>query len=611
MEQEIRVPFPVKGVVQRTSYQDDDAASTVMAVNVFVDDSSEARARGGSRVGLEKRFADNVGDIPAFLEIVSTLDTDGQTYQILVLGTTDNIFISDAQASTDVNGFTTYSETLGAVSGDLLIEDGTVLTTEGGDDIFLADFTNESVERGKAQAYQDKVVVAAGDVADDDLSYAGTEYSLTMTSGAFPGDWSAVNVDKYFAVVTDHATASVNRAYNIQTANGSTLALEGATASGSATVKIVPAHRIFDPTTSTLEPITLTGGTPPEDIDTMTVYRDRLVMTDGRVWYMSRQGDIGDWDYGADVGDAGRAIAATVSDAGQPGDPIIAMVAGGYDYLLFLAEDTTWVLRGDPTYDGQLYNLSRTEGCVDSEAWCYGHKGEIFFLSKHGLCVLPPDMGQPPVLLSQEPLARELRAVNRFSYYVTLAYDSQDQSVLIFIVPRGGGAGTHWRFDTETQSFWKMEFADNDHQPVEAVEFSGTPDRPSRVTMACRDGYVRQLSGTDDDGTAISSYVVLGPYPLSDIPSAEGIINSIVGSLDANSGDVTLELYVADTPEQATIDAQAGTSPDWSTTISSGRNVTLRPRRRGVSFCLRLESTNTWAFELLTVGVSKAGRKRY
>ena len=76
------------------------------------------------------------------------------------------------------------------------------------------------------------------------------------------------------------------------------------------------------------------------------------------------------------------------------------MAAVGYDFLLMFSEQSTWVLRGDPAFGGQLFNLSRKVGCVSPEAWCYGPDGEICFLSKDGIYVVSPDMSSPPVSLS-------------------------------------------------------------------------------------------------------------------------------------------------------------------------------------------------------------------
>ncbi len=407
--------------------------------------------------------------------------------------------------------------------------------------------------------------------------------------------------------ITDHADA---RTFLISLLSGGNLTLSGTIANGSVSYRIVKCPKFFNPDASTAEAITPTAGFIPYDAGLVQVYRDRLVWTNGRQWYMSRQGDIGDYDYSADLADAGRAVAGELSDTGQPADPVIALVPGGFDYLVFFSEDTTWVLRGDPAMGGRLFNVSRTVGCVDSAAWCYGPQGEIYFLSKHGLCVLPPDMSQPPMMLSEKKLPKEMQGADRQNYSTTLAFDQQHRTVGIFITPRTGGSGSHWLFNTDTQSFWRLEFANPDHQPVEAISFSGTPARPRRIVMACRDGYVRQINGSSDDGTAITSWVVMGPYKMSDVPSVEGLLNELAGTLSIESGTVTLTVFTGESAQEAVSKATSNTAPVFSTTFSSGRSRTIRPRVRGLYFCVRLTATAQWSFEGFSADVVPMGRRR-
>ena len=134
------------------------------------------------------------------------------------------------------------------------------------------------------------------------------------------------------------------------------------TTTGSGTANITAANGpvIIDPDARTVGLVQCTGGTfPSSENAIITTYRDRLVWAVGSVWYMSRVGDPGDYNYAADVQDAGRAVAGTNSDAGLPGDPITGMVPVGYEFLVMFGEQSTWVLRGDPAFGGQLFNLSR------------------------------------------------------------------------------------------------------------------------------------------------------------------------------------------------------------------------------------------------------------
>lgn len=607
-ESEVLIPFPLKGVDQRNAYQSQPEQSTPSAVNVFADDSQEGRTRGGSRPGLQKRYAENLGASPSFMEAVTTADeVESESYQVLVIATSENVFVSNVTLIGLGTPVVQYNESLSAASGNLATEEGDTLITEEGDTFILTSFALGNVRRGQAVAYKGQILIA-GD-GGYFLEGTGTITSNVLTSGAV-ADWglAGVTLADHVVEITDHLNG---RTVAIASLSGGGLTLDATFANGACTFKIAFPPRLFDPSLSTLVNVTPTAGFIPNRADVLSVYRDRLVWADGRTWYMSRQGDPGDYDYGADDTDAGRAVAGVNSDAGQPGDPIIALAPAGYDYLLMFSEDTTWVLRGDPAFGGQIYNLSRMVGAVDSGSWCHGEDGEIYFLSKNGLYRIAANASQPPEPLSKGPLPRELHGISRTSYRITLAYDSRDNAVLVFVSPIASGTGSHWLFDLDTQSFWRMVFSEAGHEPIEAISFSGTPDQPRSVVMACRDGYVRKFFGTTDDGNPISSSIVLGPFVLGQSGSMDGILNAIVGAVDTGSGTVAIEVYVGETAEQVTQDAIEALNPDFASTLTAGRFRTYRPRRRGVAFCLRLSSTEKWSFELLTAAIATAGVKRF
>ena len=610
--QEIRIPFPLAGLSKRLGYQTSEPQTTLFAKNVVPDDSSESRTRGGSRNGLTKRYNTPLDGQPQYLVRVSAGE-DTRVYEYLVAGTTQNVFLGKSTPSGTTLPIT-YSEGLSPLSGDIFTEDGIELTTEDDEVLVIDEFDLASVDRGVVIEYAGDVIIGV----QDSVLISGTG---TVATSAMDDDdvanWTTIGIDIAIHVVDITSTNANVRSgtYRISSVSAGNLTLAAnpmITGSGpiACTYAIRVGVRRLDPEAPNLSLLVPTAGFVPVGTDAVAVYRDRVVWAIGRTWYMSRQGDPGDYDYGADPEDPARAIAGNASDAGQPADPIVAMASAGFDYLIMFSENSVWNMRGDPGFGGQLFNLSRTVGCVSSKAWCYGDSTDIFFLAKDGLYYLPPNASGVPQALSPEKLPRELRGVDRDNHFVTLAYDPEDSGVLIFVVPRTGAKGFHWWFDVDTKSFWPVEFANNSHQPIDAVTFGGAPTRVRRVVMACFDGFVREYTGASDDGTAITSCLVFGPYGLSQIEDAEGMISELVTTLDEQSGDLAIGVYVGDSEEKASQAAIAGTSPSFLVNVSAGRSFTIRPRIRGVAMCLRVDSTSQWAFEGAFAKVASLGKRR-
>lgn len=627
--QERRIPFPFGGLTTDRGYQSSDPQTTRDAVNVAPDDSSEARTRGGSRPGLTKRYTNNIGGTPLYMVRVSA-DEDELISEFLVVGTVDNMFVGKSVPS-GVTPPVTYTETLSPLTGELLTQSGQRILTqaspaEPNEEFLIVDeFDLESINRCVVVAYKGKVifgptdnVLATGVAANSILSApGGLDEATLVDSGGI--DFTAIGLDleKHWIEITDPAGGINDGTYLIKSIdNATTLTIEGNPFGSGVVGGATPVNwtirvgvRILDPSAQTLNLLTPTGGFVPVGASAVAVYRDRVVWGIGREWIMSRIGDPGDYDIAANPEDPTRAIAGRASEAGQPGAPITAMATGGYDYLVIWNLQSTWIMRGDPGFGGQLYNTSPTVGCVACKAWCEGETTELYFLGKEGLYYLPPDAGEPKPL-SPDKLPRELRGVDRVNNYVTLAYDPEDNGVLILVVPRTIEQGSHFWYSQSTDSFWPVQFANNSHQPTDAVTFAGSPVQPRRITLACIDGFIRGYTGTDDDGTAIMSHLIMGPYPTTNERDLDGILTELVTTLDEQSVPVTLQVYIDRSPEGSVIRAQSGVDPDWSDTARPGREWNFRPRRRGDAFCIRINATGPWAFEGLFAKLAVAGKVR-
>lgn len=172
-------------------------------------------------------------------------------------------------------------------------------------------------------------------------------------------------------------------------------------------------------------------------------------------------------------------------------------------------------------------------------------------------------------------------------------------------------SATIYAFDPDTSSFWPMSLPDENYDPFSIVQYEPLGDSDeSDVILGCRDSYPRQLDRVefDDDGTAFTAYVVVGPIRLGS--TREGLIQQVDGILTDASGDITWELYVGNTSEDAA--DTSGTAKATGTWVA-GLNTTARPRVKGVGYSLKLISAETddgWNIEGVDVVSIIKGDKR-
>ena len=507
-----------------------------------------------------------------------------------------------------------YVESLLAVIGVLETEGGATLQAEDGTDLEFGSYDIDFVRRGSAAGMGGKLLIA--DTGTFELTGSGSINSNILTSAGINWSDNSVLREDHVVIVTPAAGSNTEAGtYRIASISGTDLTLDATITAGNCTFEIINGLKILDPVTQAVNLIVETAGTTPGGATLVAVYRDRAVWAKDRAWYMSRQGNHADYNYGASASDVQRAVAGTVAEAGQPGNAIIALAPGGDDYLVLFSDESTWVLRGDPAFGGQIDAVSRTVGAVGPHAWCHGPSGEIYFLSKSGLFAMPPGAGGVPQPVSQQKLPRDLKDADYDNHEVSLVYDSVQDGIYIYATPRTQLKGTHYWYDFGTQSFWPLQFGNDDHQPIGAVAYSSNPTKERSVTMLGMDGYIRHFVNNDsvsnDDGTALNSHVVLGPFNASGSAVLEGIISEVAGIIDLDSSaSVTMQIYAADTAEAARDAATTATSPKYSTTFTAGRTRPKHPRVRANSFCIRLSCAGRWAYEALNTKLAAGGRIR-
>jgi hypothetical protein len=356
----------------------------------------------------------------------------------------------------------------------------------------------------------------------------------------------------------------------------------------------------------------------------LCLWRDRLVLAGGKydphLWFMSRQGDPLDFDYGADPEDPGRAISGQVSQAGELGEPITALIPHNSLCLVIGCATSLWIMRGDPAFGGQIDRLNAKIGIISANAWCYSPEEYLFFLSHDGLYMMSPGCGGNPVSVSRERLPKELIGIDTTSYTVSMAYDVRYRGIHIFVSKNSAGTTSHYFVDNKLTkygdaptgvAFFPTALASTNYEPFVMHSRRNYVSDYSDVILGCRDGYLRRFQHNlyQDDSTEFDSYVTYGPMRAASSDYTDGRLDDVTVSLSGASGDVTLDARVGETFE----DAYDATACESATFYSVGLQYPMTVRRRCRAYCLKFSGAGTneqWAIESVNVTLSDVGRQR-
>mgnify|MGYP003328263939 CR=1 FL=1 len=351
-----------------------------------------------------------------------------------------------------------------------------------------------------------------------------------------------------------------------------------------------------------IKPWIATRGEVPTGCSLIARYQDRLVLAGSSLepanWYMSRMSDETDFTY-TDT-DVGAAVKGSNSNAGTIGQHITALIPYNDDNFFFGAQDSLWLLRGNPAGGGRIDNVSYKIGVVSGTSWCHGPAGEMIWLSRDGIWTTNPTcLSCEPISVSREKLPRELIDINPQSFTISMAYDVRDRGVHIFLTPNVDDytkcpANTkHWFLHWESKAFWPVRYANAKHNPVFAKQISSPSSEDNCVVMAGLGGGLFRHSWTSnlDELYSISSYVDIGPLNMSD-GFSRGMVRSIDFSMAEASNDTSWAIYAGDTAESASSE----TSAFMSGVFDSGRQFTAYPMMSARAWRLRISGTSGWAF---------------
>ena len=309
----------------------------------------------------------------------------------------------------------------------------------------------------------------------------------------------------------------------------------------------------------------IAAATRPTEI----LYRDRVLTFSGRAITATRVGDHTDTTMSADVSDMMRPALFQLSEAGEQGETVVALVPHKDRHLLGFTAGETWVQQGDPL-SGTRHCVSREIGIIGADAWCKVHD-TVYFMSEHGLYSVGAD-GSGMKSVSEDTIPEDLTGLSDTA--CTLTYNHADRGVYIHLTD-----SPDWFYDTARDGFWPFNL--------------------------------------DSD----QSHVLLGPFHLGE-HQRHGRVQNIHATIAQGSGDVTWAFITGTSEEEAAANgklaieaAVAGNDYDQyvsaSGVWSAGKNHISYPRTRAMALVLWMWSeSGTWAYESVAMTRATSGRWR-
>lgn len=360
---------------------------------------------------------------------------------------------------------------------------------------------------------------------------------------------------------------------------------------------------------------TSTAGTMPVDSRTgrarlIANWNNRIVLAgfpnDPQNWYMSAKNAPRNWDSAPAVTVVSQAVNGTNPIAGSPGnlqDIINCIIRYSDDTLLFGCDHSIIMMAGDPMEGGSLQVVSPI-GVAFGRPFCIDENYQIYFYSTNG-GVYKFTPGAKPVPISQ-PIKRRLEGIDLSSNVITMAYDTKWQGFGIWVTPYDSTKdGTNFFYEVRTNAWFPDFFENKNHCPQSVLEYDGDLANDRTILLGCRDGYIRKMTtdATDDDGTAIDSFVLIGPIKTPNLDSI--LFKDPLAILGSESADVRYDVYSGRSPEEAFLKASAPSAVNgiWK----AGRNTVSAVRRDGHAHYVKLSASAPWTVEKITAWYQTQG----
>jgi len=367
------------------------------------------------------------------------------------------------------------------------------------------------------------------------------------------------------------------------------------------------------------------------------LWNGRIVLAglvgDDHNWFMSKQGDATNWNNTPDPISEQDAVDGNNSPLGKIGDVINGIVPYNDDILLFLGDHTIWQVSGDPMAGGRIDRVSDITGGAWGRAWCKDPYGRVWFYgSRGGVYRMVP--GQTPERVSSQAVESRMRRTNLATHFVRMAWSDEEQGVYVWMVPTADASvADNYFYDVRTEGWFVDVYANAEHYPRAVFVFDADDPNDRAILLGGKDGYIRRIdqAAKNDDGTAITSYAMIGPIRPRG-KAAEFLIDQIEVTLGLNSdgADGLCRLWVGETEEDALSGAEIEleglltetgeiliceqlADPKFTMDLEAGKSVTHHPRVRGYAGYVEVYNDDLhvrWSLERVECRLKVLGSKR-
>lgn len=390
-------------------------------------------------------------------------------------------------------------------------------------------------------------------------------------------------------------------------------------------------YKVYTQANTTAHDWTPTAGSLPGDIANnvtcrlIEAWRGRIVMaglaTDPSNWFMSKLGEPLDWDTGPANPTELDAVTGGAGFVGKVPDVINAIIPYTDDVLLFGCDHSIWMMSGDPQAGGRLDLVTNTVGMAFGRPYTQLPDGTLLFFSNRGSVYNMAPGGGKPKNITEGNIDPLITNTNLNTHVVRMAYDEKAEGVHLWITPLVAGAATHWYLDIRNQGWFKVEYPDNNFNPIAVTIFEGDDPDDREILMGGQDGYVRlyNTSNVTDDGTNFNTYAILGPI-VAEKGRYPTVLTDVQFIMDDTSANTIYEIGVGDTAESAIADFAATFTGEVDTAsntinISTSKSKNINPRTRGYFQYFKIGTQNTsasWAIEYIQASwsVVKSSRGR-
>jgi len=339
-------------------------------------------------------------------------------------------------------------------------------------------------------------------------------------------------------------------------------------------------------------------GKLPDSFYLVASYASRLFVSgaadEPNQWWCSKCANP--WMYAVEVNNDLSANYGLAGNLGDAGDLVRALIPVKDDRILLGGATSIRAIVGNPAPSGggEMNAVDLVHGVWGANSWCYDGSGSLYYISPvGGLCRMNMVLYTTEVLAAAV-LPKMLETYNPATHRIVLAYDPDLEGIWITITDLVNATGSGYFYSIVAGGLFPIVLQD-ENAVYSAVTFVANDPTKRGVLFGCRDGYVRQFTGTaksDDVGTtdaAIEASVTLPVMSLSKIDE-EGRMRSLTLSTGGGAASgtytdtdaVTISIYSGDDAEEVAEKVRDGGAPTVAGTVTgAGRQLRFRSRARG------------------------------